>query len=77
VLHEPSQEIKRSGAVLFFKREPPDLLTCCSTSRLVELGCADTAWAAAALRDFEDAERDPSTLMITPLVLEIVAERST
>lgn len=43
--------------------------------RLVALGAADPAWAAAAKRDFAAAEADPETRMLTPLVLEIVAER--
>jgi SAM-dependent methyltransferase len=43
--------------------------------RLVELGCIDEAFAERVTREFDLAERDPSTLMVTPLVLEIVAER--
>lgn len=43
--------------------------------RLVELGRVDAAWADRVLRDFDQAERDPTTIMLTPIVLEIVAER--
>jgi SAM-dependent methyltransferase len=43
--------------------------------RLVELGRVDAAWAAQVLRDFDEAERDPATIMLTPIVLEIVAEK--
>jgi protein-L-isoaspartate O-methyltransferase len=43
--------------------------------RLRELGRGDAAWAATVLHDFEEAERDPATIMLTPLVLEIVAEK--
>jgi SAM-dependent methyltransferase len=42
--------------------------------RLVELGRVDEAFAEDVTREFDLAERDPSTLMVTPLVLEIVAE---
>lgn len=45
-------------------------------ARLQELGAADPAWAAAARRDFAAAEADPEMRMLTPLVLEIVAERA-
>jgi SAM-dependent methyltransferase len=43
--------------------------------RLRDLGPVDSAWTDAVLRDFEEVEREPSSLMITPLVLEIIAER--
>lgn len=43
--------------------------------RLVELGRRDTAWAGTVRHEFEEAERDPATVMLTPLVLEIVAEK--
>ena len=43
--------------------------------RLVELGRVDEAFAEGVTHEFDLAERDPSTLMVTPLVLEIVAER--
>lgn len=43
--------------------------------RLVALGAADPAWAAAAKRDFAAAQADPESRILTPLVLEIVAER--
>lgn len=43
--------------------------------RLVELGRGDAAWSKQVLDDFDEAERDPATIMVTPLVLEIVAER--
>lgn len=43
--------------------------------RLVELGRVDTAWADAVRASFAATEADPDALMITPLVLELVAER--
>ncbi|HSL72620.1 MAG TPA: methyltransferase domain-containing protein, partial [Longimicrobiales bacterium] len=44
--------------------------------RLQSLGRVDQAWADRIRRDFEQAERDPNSLMITPLVLEIIARRA-
>lgn len=43
--------------------------------RMVELGASDTDWIEAARAEFLAAEADPRTLMITPMVLEIVARR--
>jgi SAM-dependent methyltransferase len=43
--------------------------------RLLEMGRVDRAWVDALRREFATAEADPSSLLITPMVLEIVAER--
>lgn len=43
--------------------------------RLVALGAADAAWAASARADFAAAAANPATRQMTPMVLEIVAER--
>lgn len=43
--------------------------------RLVDLGRVDPTWADSVTREFDSSERDPHTLMLTPLVLEIVATR--
>jgi SAM-dependent methyltransferase len=43
--------------------------------RLRELGRVDEAWCARALADLAAAERDPDSVLLTPMVLEIVAER--
>jgi SAM-dependent methyltransferase len=52
--------------------------------RLIELGRRDThrersagdpAWAESVRAEFREAEADPRTVMLTPLVLEIIAER--
>ena len=43
--------------------------------RLLELGKVDEAWANSVRRELRETEADPSSLMITPLVLEIVAEK--
>ena len=43
--------------------------------RLRELGRVDAAWVESVRAEFQAAEADPATLMITPMVLEIIAER--
>lgn len=47
-----------------------------NVARLLELGRVDAAWAAAVLQDLADAEADPASVFMTPLVLEITAERA-
>ncbi|MBI1795651.1 MAG: methyltransferase domain-containing protein [Candidatus Eisenbacteria bacterium] len=44
--------------------------------RLIELGHADEAWAERVRAEYRAAEADPATVQITPLVLEIIAERA-
>jgi SAM-dependent methyltransferase len=43
--------------------------------RLVEMGRADLPWTVTVLEEFEAAEGDPRTLMLTPVVLEVIAEK--
>ncbi len=43
--------------------------------RLVELGRVDEEWTASVRREIDMAESEPSTWMITSMVLEIVAEQ--
>jgi SAM-dependent methyltransferase len=43
--------------------------------RLVGLGRVSASWAASVRRELDEREADDKTLMLTPLVLEIVAER--
>lgn len=45
------------------------------TPRLVELGRVEPAWADRLLAELAEAERHPASVFVTPLVLEIVAER--
>jgi SAM-dependent methyltransferase len=45
-------------------------------SRLVELGRVSEGWAASVRRELDEREADGRTWMLTPLVLEIVAERA-
>jgi SAM-dependent methyltransferase len=42
---------------------------------LVEAGKVDRPWADRVVAEFEAAERDPATVMVTPMVLEVVAEK--
>ncbi len=43
--------------------------------RLLELGRVSSQWVDSVKKEFTEAEADPSTIMITPLVGEIIAER--
>ena len=43
--------------------------------RLVELGAGEPKWIDAARDEFRAAEADPDTLMLTPMLLEIIADR--
>lgn len=44
--------------------------------RLRELGRVTPEWVESVRREFQRAAADPTTLMTTPLLLEIIAERS-
>lgn len=43
--------------------------------RLRELGQVDDAWCAKVLRALEAAEKNPQSIMMTPTVMEIVAQK--
>ena len=43
--------------------------------RLVAAGKRDAAWAERVRAAFEDASRRPDTLLLTPMVLEVIAEK--
>lgn len=42
---------------------------------LAKSGAASEAWAEQVVKEFAEAEADPNTVMTTPLVMEIIAER--
>jgi hypothetical protein len=44
--------------------------------RLVELGRVTQDWADRVLLELAEAEADPGSVFVTPLVLELVAERA-
>lgn len=44
--------------------------------RLAERGVVSGEWAEAVAREWSEAENDPHTVMTTPLLMEIVAEKS-
>jgi len=46
-----------------------------NVTRLVELGRVSSEWGMAVLQELAQAEADSSSLMLTPLVLEVIAER--
>lgn len=43
--------------------------------RLLELRRVDQDWVAAVRREFSAAESNPNTFMVTPMLLELIAER--
>jgi SAM-dependent methyltransferase len=46
-----------------------------NAARLQELGRVSEEWAAGVREELEEAEADPMSVMVTPLVLEVIAER--
>jgi len=42
---------------------------------LVETGQKDQAWADRVVAEFKAAEANPNTVMVTPMVLEVIAEK--
>ncbi len=46
-----------------------------SLDRFVELGSIDQAFADAVRKEFKEASDDPTSLMLTPLVLEVTARK--
>jgi hypothetical protein len=43
--------------------------------RLLDLARVTADWCESVRREFREAEADPSTLLTTPLFLEIIARR--
>lgn len=43
--------------------------------RLLDLGRVSEGWASSVRRELEEREADANSLMLTPMVLEIIAER--
>jgi hypothetical protein len=43
--------------------------------RLLEMKMVDEAWVSALQKEFAAAESNPDTLILTPLVLEIIAQK--
>ena len=42
---------------------------------LAEAGKVDQAWADKVINDFHAAEKNPQAVMVTPMVLEVIAEK--
>lgn len=53
----------------------PQRFVAVNPPRLVELGRVSPEWAAKVQADFAAAQANPNTRMITPMVLEVVAEK--
>jgi len=82
LLHEAGFQIERLAPLVFVVR-PKDFMWLWPATFVdihlrhqVEEGRADPAWADSVRAEFRDAEADPASYMITPLVLEIVARRN-
>lgn len=67
---------------LVFTVQPKDYMWLWVTSfidvnldRMVELGVADEAWTETVRSTFKEAAANPNSIMMTPMVLEIVAEK--
>ena len=43
---------------------------------LAQEGKVEAAWAEKVKSEFHAAERDPNTVMVTPMVLEVIAEKA-
>jgi len=46
------------------------------TVRLQEMGRVSAEWAQNVRAEFKQAESDPASIIITPMVLEIIAKRN-
>ena len=55
--------------------EWPAAFIATNPARLQELGLVSPAWVAELQRELRAAEADPMSVMVTPLVLEVIAER--
>jgi SAM-dependent methyltransferase len=53
----------------------PAAFVATNAARLQELGRVSKEWVADVERELHEAEADPSSVMVTPLVLEVIAER--
>lgn len=72
----------RSVRPLVFVARPGELIwrwpagfVASNVARLKELGRVTHEWGLAVLEELRLAEADPASLMITPMVLEVIAER--
>ena len=55
--------------------EWPAAFIATNPARLQELGLVTAAWVAELQSELREAEADPMSVMVTPLVLEVIAER--
>jgi SAM-dependent methyltransferase len=82
LLHEAGFRV-RSVSPLVFALRPHDFMWQWPAGFIeihlrhqLEQGKVERAWADSVLRELRAAEADPASFMITPLVLEIVAEKA-
>jgi len=81
LLNDAGMRVRHLSPIVFvvspgdFEWQWPKAFVEVNLRRLEELKRADAAWADALRQEFRNAEKDPASVMITPLVLEIIAER--
>ena len=73
----------RSVRPLVFATRPAELtwqwpagFVATNAARLQELGRVSQEWVADVVSELQEAEADPMSIMVTPLVLEVIAERT-
>ena len=81
LLHECGFTVRDVRPIVFtvgpsdFAWQWPSAFIRSGAQRLIELGRVDAAFAGALTTELDAAEQDPQTIMITPMVLEIIASR--
>ena len=76
VLGTHREELERLG--LQHRVWRPTVLDCwrrAGIERLLDLGRVSEAWASSVRREIEEREADAGSLMLTPMILEIITER--
>lgn len=81
LLHDAGMRVRHMRPILWILKPSdygwrwPAVFLEVQIRRLGEMRHKDPSWAESVRKEFEEAERNPNSIIITPLVLEIVAER--
>lgn len=81
LLHEAGMKVRHMRPIVWILRPSdygwrwPAVFLEVQIRRLGEMRHKDPSWAESVRREFEEAEKNPHAIIVTPLVLEIVAER--
>jgi ubiquinone/menaquinone biosynthesis C-methylase UbiE len=82
LLHEAGFTIKHTAPLVLavrpgdFEWQWPATFIEINLRRLVELGRVTQDWADKVRAELQEAEADPATVFITPMVLELIAQRA-